>query len=37
MSLIVDAENLGTTEEAWAASGRLQELPLVAVPEAHGR
>ncbi len=35
MSLIVDAENLGTTEEAWVASGRLQELPLVAVPEAH--
>ncbi len=34
MSLLVDAENLGTTEEAWVASGRLQELPLVTVPEA---
>ena len=34
MSLLVDAENLGTTEEAWAASDRLQELRHVAVPEA---
>jgi LmbE family N-acetylglucosaminyl deacetylase len=35
MSLIVDAAHLGTTEETWAASVRLRELPPVAVPTAN--
>ena len=35
MSLIVDADHPGTTEETWSASVRLRELPPVAVPEAN--
>jgi LmbE family N-acetylglucosaminyl deacetylase len=35
MSLVVDVEHPGTSEELWAASVRLRELPPVAVPTAN--